>query len=332
MSETSRLGSVSHRRQNRRDQGIDQRLREKVREAKARGSSYEKRRSPPVMVRGGIAGPPLPLRKTTNSRAKRRYDLTLSVPGAEMRLPALPQISIDLRLLSGVMVAVLGLLIYYLWNSPSFHVEGAKIIGLQRLNSRDINAIMNLEGESIFAIDPQVLEQKAREAFPEFALVKVDVGMPANVDITVEERLPILTWRQEGRTVLVDANGIAFPQRDQGDSTPAMVVEAFDSPPIMQNESALAGSPVQFIPVEMVSAILSMSAQAPDETPVVYDSKHGLGWKDTRGWEVYFGDALDIDMKLRVYNAMLKELQDDGVQPVLISVEYIHRPYYRLER
>jgi hypothetical protein len=200
------------------------------------------------------------------------------------------------------------------------------------LNSRDVNTILNVEGESIFAIDPQALEQSAREAFPEFASVKVDVGLPRNVVVTVEERLPILTWRQEGRTVLVDANGVAFPQRELGGVTPSVVVEAFSSPPVIQQAGMLETRSSQFMPVAMVSAILSMSAQAPKDTPLVYDAKHGLGWKDGRGWDVYFGDVKDIDMKLRVYNAMLKKFDKDGIQPVLVSLEYVHAPYYRLEK
>jgi hypothetical protein len=307
-------------------------LREKVREAKARGNAFEKHRLPPVMVRGGAIGVPLPVRKSGKSRAKRRFDVTLNIPGAEMRLPSLPQVSIDLRLFSGVLVAALAFLLYQLWDSPSFRIEEANIVGLQRLNSRDVNTVLDVEGESIFAIDPQALEQRAREAFPEFASVKVEVGFPRNVDITVEERLPILTWRQEGRTVLVDANGVAFPQREQGGTTPAIVVEAFNSPPVSQQGESLEVSAGQFMPVEMVSAILSMSAQAPKDTPLVYDAKHGLGWKDSHGWEAYFGDVRDIDMKLRVYNAMLVKFKKDGVQPVLVSVEYVHAPYYRLER
>jgi hypothetical protein len=82
----------------------------------------------------------------------------------------------------------------------------------------------------------------------------------------------------------------------------------------------------------MVSAILSMSAQAPAGTPLIYDALHGLGWKDAAGWEVYFGDIRDIEMKLRVYQALVKRLQGEGLQPALISVEYVHSPYYRLER
>jgi cell division septal protein FtsQ len=306
-------------------------LREKVRQAKARGDAFDKYHLPPVMVRGNVVGTPLPVRKSAKSKAKRRYDVSLSMPGAEMRLPSLPQISVDLRLLSFVLVAALGALLYQLWNSPTFRVEDATIVGLLRINSRDVNTILDVEGESIFAIDPQALERSAMEAFPEFASVKVEVSLPRHVDVMVEERIPILTWRQEGRTVLVDANGVAFPQRELGGATPAVVIEASSSPPVMQQAGTLETNASQFVPVEMVSAILSMNGQAPKDTLLVYDAKHGLGWKDPRGWNAYFGNIKDIDMKLRVYNAMLEKLKKDDVQPVLISLEYVHAPYYRLE-
>jgi hypothetical protein len=332
MTESNRLGAISQRARSHRDQNIDRRLREKVREAKARGRSYEGHRVPPVMVRGGIADVPLPLRKTGKSKARRRFDVTLGMPGAEMRLPALPQITVDFRLLSGVLVAALAFLVYHLWNSPSFRVEEAEIVGLQRLNSRDVNAVLDIEDEPIFAIDPEALTRKAQEAFPEFASIQVEVGLPRSVRMTVEERQPILTWKQEGRTVLVDASGVAFPQRDLATASPALVVEAFSSPPTTILDGGMEVSTMQFMPVDMVSAILSMSAQAPQDTPLVYDSKHGLGWRDSRGWDVYLGDTGDIDMKLRIYQAMVAKIRKERLNPVLVSVEYPHAPYFRLER
>jgi len=332
MAESNRLGSISQRTRSRPEQNIDRRLREKVREAKARGNTYDGRRTPPVMVRGGVVEAPLPVRKASKSKARRRYDVSLGVPGAEMRLPALPQIAIDLRLLSGVLVAGLAFLLYHLWNSPSFRVDEAEISGLQRLNSHDVNAVLDLEDEPIFAIDPQELVQKAKEAFPEFSSIQVEVGLPRLVRLTVEERQPLLTWKQDGRTVLIDANGIAFPQRDLAGASPPLVIEAFSSPPVIQEEGAQDGSAVQFMSVEMVSAILSMSGQAPKDTPLLYDAKHGLGWRDNRGWEVYLGDVSEIDMKLRVYQAMIEKINKEGLSPVLVSVEYTHTPYFRLER
>ena len=87
-----------------------------------------------------------------------------------------------------------------------------------------------------------------------------------------------------------------------------------------------------FLSPEMVSAIMSMSAQAPAGTPLVYDAQHGLGWKDPQGWEVYFGNVRDMGIKLKIYQALLKRLQEEGITPVLVSVEYIHSPYYRVEK
>jgi len=40
----------------------------------------------------------------------------------------------------------------------------------------------------------------------------------------------------------------------------------------------------------------------------------------------------DMEMKLSVYQAMVDRLQSEGIQPALISVEYVHAPYYRTER
>ena len=71
----------------------------------------------------------------------------------------------------------------------------------------------------------------------------------------------------------------------------------------------------------------------PADTMLVYDSEHGLGWNDPNGWEVYFGaEDQDMEMKLSVYQAMVERLQSEGIQPALISVEYVHAPYYRMER
>jgi hypothetical protein len=283
------------------------------------------------MVRGGDFGLPLPTKKRKKQKLRRRYDLTLNVPGAEMRIPAVPQISIGIRLMSGMLVLALAMLLYHLWSSPSYHVEGAEIVGLQRLTSLDVNSVMDVAGELIFAVDAEGTQQRLQEAFPEFSSVTVSVGLPRDVSVTVEERLPILTWRQDGRTVLVDANGIAFPLRDQAQSDPALVVDAFDSPPPIELDQGENGSE-HFLPIEMMSAILSMSGHAPEGSLLVYDPKHGLGWRDSQGWEVYFGSVKDIDIKLRIYEAMVDKFAAEGINPVLISVEHMHSPYYRMER
>jgi hypothetical protein len=83
----------------------------------------------------------------------------------------------------------------------------------------------------------------------------------------------------------------------------------------------------------LVSAIIALGAKMPADTLLVYDSEHGLGWNDPNGWEAYFGaEDQDMEMKLSVYEALVDRLQSEGIQPELISVEYVHAPYYRMER
>lgn len=338
------LNQLAERFALRRAQGGGRQSAETRRKKVERVRRYEERFAPPpVMVRGdtrsasvfgGVPGDlvnfPAPGLKRT-SKARRRYDVSLGIPGAEMRLPALPEIHFGWRLLSGVIVVALLAALYYLWNSPQYRVEQAEVNGLQRLSQADVRAVLNIDEEPIFTLRASELEEKLAEAFPEFSSVEVSLGLPASVVVNVEERQPILTWKQDGRTVLVDANGIAFPQRENAPPGPSLTVEALSSPP----QAAPAGDTdllAHFMPVEMVSAIVSMSGQAPEGTPILYDSVHGLGWRDRRGWEVYFGDVQDMGMKLNVYQALLHHFKAEGIQPELVSVEYVHAPYYRLER
>ena len=81
----------------------------------------------------------------------------------------------------------------------------------------------------------------------------------------------------------------------------------------------------------MVQSILLISEQAPAGAKLIYHPIHGLGWKDRRGWDVFLGDEQEIAVKLSVYRSILDHLKGTENRPVIISVEYVHAPYYRLE-
>jgi cell division protein FtsQ len=329
VARSSRLSRLTEDTRSTRRRRSEPKERKPLKKKARRSYMSEDRSMPPVMVRGDFTWLPQSARKRNKTR--RRYDVALNIPGAEMRLPALPQVSFGWRLLSALMVASLLGLLYHLWNSPTYRIRQVEMVGLQRLTSSDVNALLNLQGEPIFTLDVDALQHRLENTFPEFSSVSVEVGLPNRIILTVEERLPLLAWRQDGRTILVDSNGVSFPMRNPDEPPPSLVIEASSSPP-SEAGLPLAGAPTRFMPVEMVSAILTMKAQAPANTPLIYDGKHGLGWKDAQGWEVYFGDVRNMEMKLRVYKALVKHLQQDDITPALVSVEYVNAPYYRLEK
>lgn len=286
---------------------------------------------PPVMVRGGLSGLVTDVPNRKKSKPRRRFDLALGTNGAEMRLPGIPQVAIGWRFVSGLLMAVLAAMLFHLWNSPMYRVNELQINGLRRLDTRDVATILGVSGETIFSLDVEELEERLVETFPEFSAVAVEVTLPSAVEISVEERRPIMTWLQGDRTLLIDANGIAFPKRSEADQVPPLMVSATVSPSgDMPNEETEV-SATQFIPVEMVSAILSMSGHAPSGSALVYDQLRGLGWRDAQGWDVYFGDVRDMGQKLILYKSIAEKINEEEITPSLVSVEHIHNPYYRID-
>jgi hypothetical protein len=198
-----------------------------------------------------------------------------------------------------------------------------------------VNSVLDIEGESIFTLSPSELQQELSQSFPEFSNVRVEIALRNKVLVDVEERQPILIWQQDGHTVLVDANGYAFPPREGASNGPELTVAASSAPAVAatipetgadltnisgtgtgaenSDKDGVYSLKTPFMSVEMVSAILSMKSQAPAGATLVYAAQHGLGWKDSQGWEVYFGDVRDMGTKLNIYKALATRLQSDGV-------------------
>ncbi len=80
----------------------------------------------------------------------------------------------------------------------------------------------------------------------------------------------------------------------------------------------------------MVRALTVLAPDVPAGMPMTFDPQYGMGWQDPRGWTVYFGqNTKDVPMKLKVYQAIVDALTFQGVQPTLISVEYLNAPFYK---
>jgi len=172
---------------------------------------------PPVMVRGGLAGLVLDAPKRKKSKPRRRFDLAIGANGAEMRLPGIPQVAVGWRFVSGLLMTALLALLFHLWNSPMYQINQLEINGLRRLDTRDVAAILGLNGETIFSVDVNEFEQRLADTFPEFSAVTVEVGLPAAVEITVEERHGIcfcLSFRRYARRRISRHSHTIHPCRD----------------------------------------------------------------------------------------------------------------------
>jgi hypothetical protein len=305
--------------------------------------------SAPVMVRSTRSANAAKRSRSKNKRAKRRYDISLPTPGVEMRLPSLPSVNLGWRALSFCMLVGLSFSLYYLWTSPQFLVQEVHVDGIIQYAPDNISQRLLVYQKPIFTIDPETIERQLLKQVAGVVAVSFQVGFPAQVAVLVEERVPVILWEQDGEALWIDAQGIAF--EPPGLALGLVEVQASASPPapfITDDEVSdeleagieadqkpdfeLLDAPKVFMTPEMVAAIRSLGEQIPEGVDLLYDGQHGFGWRDPDGWDVYFGFSDDdIEMKLKVYSSVEKKLRAEGIQPALISVEFLHAPFY-LER
>lgn len=309
--------------------------------------------TPPVTVRGTGSG--TPVRQKTKGKARRQYYYALGATGAEVRMPAMPAINPGWRVLSAVLVLALFAGIWMAYNLPQFQVEKVKITGLKRLKPADIEAVLDLKNTPIFTVDPQNITLTLKKNFPELNDLSVTASLPAAVTITASERQPILAWKYKDSTYWVDKDGTIFLPR--GSVKGLVKIESDELPPVVIDNIPLTGAlepstsdasnadktseavklPADLVGKTMEPVILNaargLSKVVPSGTALAYTSKNGMGWSDPDGWQVYIGMDLDnIDLKLKMYKAVVQKLNSDGVKPAMISVENVNAPFYRLEQ
>jgi len=347
---TEQRRSASNRAQNAR---VRRNQRSQERESQAAEHARRPYGTPPVITRGGMAGTPLHQKTRTRLRKSRYY--SLNTTGAEVRLPALPQIALGWRLLSGSLVLGLVAILVMLWNSPTFQVHQLKLLGAKRLSVHDLNAVIDLAGVPVVELAPADLKEEVMRSFPELETLDVQIGMPARVILTVTERTPILAWQREETVLWIDEAGVAFPSRGEA-GVDLIYVQAEGDPPEIVDPDAVTAeadpdnpSPAQptqapqtvkrqpvpgepYISTSLVEAIQALNEIRPSGAPVAYHPRYGLGWNDPQGWKVYFGqEVIDMEEKLSAYQAIVTEVANKGIHPALISVEFLHAPFYRLE-
>jgi hypothetical protein len=253
---------------------------------------------------------------------RRRVDVPLSVPGAEIRLPAVPIVNNKWRVVSGVISAAFLLLLIMMLNSNFFMVDQIAVEGLERYQQAEIIRAAGITGAPIFSVNPGVIREDLLITYPGLTGAEVEVGWPNQVKILLEERVPALAWSWDGNIRWIDENGIAF--EPHGEPVGVNTVKSSSLPPTIEN---------RFVDPRIVGAVQALGGGAPEEAEILFDENHGLGWKDPRGWIVYFGfNDDDAAQKLIAYQGIVEYLQEKGITPAVINVEYLESPYFRMEQ
>ncbi len=279
--------------------------------------------------------------RSAATRNRSRVYMPTGTPGSEVRLPPLPQFHFTWRLLSGLIAVGMLVLLFMMGTSTAFAVDQVNLSGGVRVPVEEISQKLDIQGESIISVVPSDIENQILEAFPDIKAAEVKVRMPTDIDIVIQERIPALLWLNNEEVVYwIDQDGFAFTVR--GEATLPIRVYANSEPPHplgwvapeLQMEATKTENQenLPLVDPAFVATVQKLNSIKPAESPMLYDAKNGLGWVDPHGWQVYFGDDdANIDMKLLEYTKIVETILERNLQPVLISMEFLHAPYYRLE-
>ena len=272
--------------------------------------------------------------------------------GEEIRGAIKRRFKVGWRILSLLIVGILSYALLTAWRSPEYRISEIKITGLQRLSEAELLAKVTVLGMHSFAVEPEKIKAEIVAAFPDFREVTVKVGIPGTFEIIVTERQPMIAWQSKKALIWVDSEGYLIPPRGasgeilaiQADSIPAYQIRSSiedpvtlkvvrDKPFFKANPSALAFFAVpKQIDGALLTATLQLNAWMPNEKTLLYQRQRGLGWKDARGWDVFVGQKLEgINDKMVMYETIVRELEKQGISPTLVSVEFLHAPYYRTD-
>ncbi len=261
-----------------------------------------------------------PKRRKAAPRARRRYDITVGQPNIEVLIPSIP-ISFSARSLAVLLVMGLGALLLFLLTASSFQAGIPQVRGNTFVPSEAIASASMLQGRNVFLLSPSKVAAQLVLSQPGLKNAAISVLWPNRVQVTVQERAPILDWMQGGQEYWVDAEGVFFPVAKP--LSGLVRVQVPENGPEIPMGAKPAVSP------EVVQGALQLMVALPQAGHVVYDQQRGLGITDPRGWPVYFGDATDLVAKADLYQRVVSDLLSKGIRPKLVSVENPGQPYYQ---
>ena len=284
----------------------------------------------------------------------RRITIPLNKQGAEIEFSTLPVMNIGWRLASAVIAA--GAIAAMIVMAFTMRVETPVIEGLSPSMAAEASIYLGLAGKPVFLIEPVEISERLQEGYPEVKSAKVEINFPNEVIVTADVRRPVYAWvlEDDERLFLIDDEGEIYPAEPDATTEGLVVIQASSLPDSKVEFEASEDILIEIIgyidpyaeptatPLptfrgdsytvdpSVMRALEQILLHIPDEAALIYDSRHGFGWNDEQGWDAYFGFELEqIDMKMAVYESIVNNITHQGVDASIISVEYLHAPYYR---
>jgi cell division protein FtsQ len=207
----------------------------------------------------------------------------------------------------------------YIATAARFTIENIRVEGAQALNAQAVANMAAARGQSIWLIDAkQISDRLKTNAYIERA--DIAVTLPDQLSITLEERRPELRWRSGGALYLLDADGRVLSADASGPLTNTLVIDDRTNRQLEPNDTV---DPVA-LKLGRALALRLPTELALRPTSIGWDGDNGMIVTTPDQRTIIFGRSEDIDSKLTILGALLK----DGTPFTILDLRP-NTPYYR---
>jgi cell division septal protein FtsQ len=222
------------------------------------------------------------------------------------------------RVFSGLIVlALLGVLALF-FATPFLYIHSIAVGGLRYVTKEEVFALTGVANMHIFWVDPEEVRRSILRS-PTIADATVTIGWPPNmVQVLVQEREPAVIWEQSGVSTWVDVQGRVMQQREERKDLVKIEADNNDGPL----------GPNVLVPLDVVAGALQLKNLRSNIEALTYNQEKGLGYRDGRGWEAWFGTGTDMPEKLMIYETLVANLLSRNLQPLEVNVVNPDAPYY----
>ena len=208
-----------------------------------------------------------------------------------------------------------------------FRVREVAVLGCETLDAQTVATQSGLEyGQNIFLLDKQaVMDALAKD--PQIKPVSVEVQYPDRVIITVQERKPAAYINKNGTILVIDNEGWVLQVIAQPDGSERPLIYGLQADAFEVGQQLTSGDKFR---LEVMTRVL----QAAEAGGINLDSMDVTLAADVTivtsdGLTVELGDDTELDAKISLVNASVKEIKALGKESGILDVSSVDKAYFR---
>lgn len=227
----------------------------------------------------------------------------------------------------GFSVLLFLFVVWFFFFSSYFKIK--KIIISGSLNPEVYEEINRFQGRNILFFRVGKVSKELAQKQTSIASLEIYKGLPDTIKVKVNVRIPKIAWSSQGKTFLIDENGIAFElgggraSTEEGEQIPT-VIDSKDAPIEPGN---------QVVTPDFVLFILDLSNNfegkiGPKITELkISETTFQIEVVTDQGWRVYFDTTRDLNNQLIALKKILDQYRDQIQEYVDLRVE--GKVYYK---